>query len=186
MTNSNKIFRYITFGLQLIAIAMFFVVPLLLGSNVSPFWLLMGVIHATMFAIVFFRNARTRTALSIILTILTILWCIFVLIMILLVFILETGIYGPMSSHAQFFTYFITSLLAIIFALAGPRRFPDSTTAATPYPMYANPPQSVYTNNQYPTYTNAPQSGYTNSSQLTYTNAPQSTSTENNFTNHTS
>jgi len=148
MTNRNKIFRSITFGLQLIAIAMYFIMPLLLGSNVSPLWLIAGVLHTTMFAIVFFRNERTRTAISIILSVLTILWSLFTFIMMGLVLVLEVGGFGSMSSSVQYSIYAIASLLAIIFALAGPRRFPNPTVEGMPYPVYMNAPQPIYPNTQ--------------------------------------
>jgi len=129
MTTGNKIFRAITLGLQIIAIAAYFITPLILGSRVGLFWLLLGVLHTAIFAVVFFRNARTRTALSIILMIVTILWCLFVLALGGLVFLLEISGYGSMSSTSLLLLYTATSFLAIIFALAGPRRFPKEEPA---------------------------------------------------------
>jgi len=123
----NNVFRTITLSLQLIAIAMYFIVPLLIGSSVGLMWLIFGVLHTIMFAVVYFRNARTRTAISVIFMIIIILWCLFLLIFMGLVLILELAGFGPMSSLAAFLIYFMTSLLAIIFALAGPRRFSLST-----------------------------------------------------------
>jgi len=119
----NKTFRTITLSLQLIAIAMYFIVPLLIGSSVGLLWLILGVLHTVMFAVVFFRNARTRTAISTVFMILVILWCLFLLISMGVVLLFEVMGFGPMSSSVAFLIYFLTSLLAIIFALAGPRRF---------------------------------------------------------------
>ena len=129
MTTGNKIFRGITLSLQLIAIAAYFITPLILGSNVGLIWLILGVLHTAIFATVFFRNARTRTALSIILMIVTILWCLFMFILGGLTLLLEVSGYGPMSSPSLLLLYMIASLFAIIFALAGPRRFPKEEQA---------------------------------------------------------
>jgi len=120
----NRVFRSITLCLQIIAIVMYFGVPLILGNGISLIWLILGVIHTVMFAVVFFRNARTRTALSVIFMILVILWCLVLLTAILLLALpLEIALYGPMTLLAPFMIYFLTSLIAIIFALASPRRF---------------------------------------------------------------
>ena len=136
MTSGNKIFRAITLGLQITAIAAYFIIPLILGNRSGLLWLILGVLHTAIFAAVFFRNARTRTALSIILMIVTILWCLFLLLLGLFIYILELNL-GPMSSLSLLFTYIAASLLAIIFALAGPRRFPKEEQAPETPPELA-------------------------------------------------
>ena len=122
MTTGNKAFRSVTLGLQCIAIAAYFITPLVLGGRVGFFWLMLGVLHTLIFVAVFFRDARTRTVLSVFLMIVSILWCLFLFILNGLILALEAGGFGPISSP-MLSVYIITSLLAIIFALAAPRRF---------------------------------------------------------------
>ena len=123
-TVKNRVFRTITLSLQIIAIIMYFVVPLILGSSAGLLWLIIGIAHTVLFAVVFFRNARTRTALSVIFMIVVIVWClVFFLVMNIFVMSIELSGFGPMFFFGPFIIYFFTSLLAIIFALAGPRRF---------------------------------------------------------------
>lgn len=128
MSKTNKIFRSITLGLQLIAIAAYFIPPLFMRGNVGIFWLVLGVIHTAIFSAVFFRNSRRRTALSIILMIIIIFWCLFLLALGLLLL----SSWMPIASFSTMLIYSLCSFLAIIFALAGPRRFPKQATNTIP------------------------------------------------------
>ncbi|MCL2410503.1 MAG: hypothetical protein FWC97_02560 [Treponema sp.] len=118
MKSRNQVFRYITLGLQIIAIAAYFVPSLFMRSTFGFGWLVLGVIHTGVFCAVYFRDARRRTALSIILTIAVILYCLIFgsFYTYLLSEIMHIGIFSPIV------VYFVTSLLAITFALAAPIR----------------------------------------------------------------
>lgn len=119
MTVKNKIFRHVTLGLQIIAILAYFIPPLFIGGSVGLFWLIVGVIHTAMFCAMFFRDARRRTALSIIFMILVILWCLFLLIL----GTLFLSSYMHVTIVSPIIVYSLSALLAAIFALAAPRRF---------------------------------------------------------------
>jgi len=121
MTIRNKNFRAITMSLQIVAIAAYFITPLISGSSFGLFWHIAGIIHTAIFAAVFFRDANTRTALSVVLMIVIVLWCLSGAIFGIVVALLESSL-GPMSSP-MLYIYIVASLLAIIFALAMPRRF---------------------------------------------------------------
>jgi len=118
---TNQIFRSITLGLQILAIAAYFLTPLFIGGNVGIGWLALGVIHTAIFCAIFFRNARRRTALSIVLM-------IFVILFSLIVFGF-TMLFVANWTHITLFSpvilYSLSSLLAIIFALAFPRKLPE-------------------------------------------------------------
>ena len=119
MTVKNKIFRHITLGLQIIAMAAFFIPPLFIGGTVGLSWLAIGIIHTALFSAVFFRDARRRTALSIIVMICLIFWCLFLLALGLLIL----GGWMTISILSPIVVYSLCSMLAIINALAAPRRF---------------------------------------------------------------
>ena len=130
MTLKNKTFRSVTLGLQILAIVAYFIPSLFLGSA-GLGWLALGVLHTALFAAVFFRDARTRTGISITLMILAIFWCLFMLLFGGMALLLGTMGFGWSLSPALFI-YAFASLLAIIFALAGPRRYlQDSTPTET-------------------------------------------------------
>jgi len=115
--------------MQIIAIAAFFIPPLLVGSSVEVFWLLAGVIHTFIFCAVFFRDSRRRTALSVILTILVIIWCLILLLVAAFVYFLlapELGI----DVNVSLFVYIVSSFFAAIFALSAPRKYDRITHEA--------------------------------------------------------
>ena len=135
MTRTNKIFRPITLGLQLIAIAAYFLPSLLLGGHFGILWLALGVIHTILFSAMFFRNARSRTALSIILMILLILWSLILLLSGALMVEIGTGSFG-LAVYPTMFLYIAATFLAAIFALAFPRRYPKPPAETeTPHPL---------------------------------------------------
>jgi len=119
MKMTNMIFRFITLALQTIALAMFFLPPLFNGGRVGIGWLILGVLHAAVFCVIFYRNERKRTVLSIILTVFMIFWSLFILGLGLLIIsgFMSVSIFSP------FIVYSLLSMLAVIFALAGPRRY---------------------------------------------------------------
>ena len=118
MTLKRKIFRHVTFGLQIAAIAAFYLPPLFTGGRVGVIWLALGFVHTLAFCAVFFRDSRTRTALSIILTIVTIIWCL-ALAIILLPIIIS---FVELGRALGIIVYILSSLFAIIFAIACPRK----------------------------------------------------------------
>ena len=122
MIITNKFFRSITLGLHIIAIMAYFLPTLFFGGNMAIGWLIVGVVHTVVFSAMFFRDARTRTALSIIFMILIILWCLILLIIGVLFSLMGLGI-----NPAAILIYSLSSLLAAIFALAAPRRFKVTT-----------------------------------------------------------
>ena len=122
MIITNKLFRSITLGLHIIAIMAYFLPTLFFGGSMAIGWLIVGVVHTVVFSAMFFRDARTRTALSIIFMILIILWCLILIIIGVLFSLMGLGI-----NPAAILIYSLSSLLAAIFALAGPRRFKVTT-----------------------------------------------------------
>jgi len=99
--------------------AAFFIPPIYLGGRVGVFWLVFGVVHAASFCAVFFRDSRRRTALSIVLTVFSILWSLIILAFtsMFLTSLMHITIFSPVV------VYGVCSLLAAIYALAGPRKF---------------------------------------------------------------
>jgi len=122
MTTTNKIFRSITLGLQIIAIAAYFLPPLFMGGHFGIGWLALGVAHTGIFCAIFFRNARTRTALSAILMAILVLWCLGLFLFGGLLVLIGTGGFG-LAVFGTMFVYIGSSFFAAIFALAFPRRF---------------------------------------------------------------
>ena len=118
MTNTRRNFRLITLALQILAIAVYFLPPLFAGGNFGIFWLVAGVIHTAMFCTVFFRDSRRRTAISIVFMIIVILWILFLLAFGLL--LLASWMHITILS--AIIVYSLSSLLAVIFALAVPRK----------------------------------------------------------------
>ena len=119
MKLKNKTFRSITLGLQIIAILAYFIPPLFMRGSVGIGWLVLGVVHTAIFCAVFFRDSRRRTALSIIFLIAVIFWCLFLLTLWLLI---VSG-WMHITLRSPVIVYSLSSLLAAIFALAGPRKF---------------------------------------------------------------
>ncbi|MCL2827161.1 MAG: hypothetical protein FWD99_00285 [Oscillospiraceae bacterium] len=124
MTTINKIFRSITLGLQIIAIAAYFLPPLFMGGHFGIGWLALGVLHTAIFCAIFFRNARRRTALSAILMVVLILWCLFLLIIGGLLTLIGAEGLG-LQVFGTMFVYIGASFFAAIFALGFPRRFSE-------------------------------------------------------------
>jgi hypothetical protein len=126
MVVRNRGIRSVTFILQIIAIVAFFIPPLIFGSTVANFWLVVGVLHTLIFCAVFFRDSRKRTALSIILAIFVIIWClIFGLVGTFAYFALAPGLGIDVS--VSLFVYVISSFFAMIFALSAPRKYDRMT-----------------------------------------------------------
>ena len=117
LTKNNKTIRFITLGLFILAILAYYLPTLFFGGRIAVGWLVVGVIHTILFSLMFFRDSRRRTALSIIIMILNILWSLGLLLMLSqLASVLGFNII-PLG------LYTLCSLLASIFALANPRRY---------------------------------------------------------------
>jgi len=129
MMTINKIPRSITLGLQIIAIAAYFLPPLFMGGRFGIAWLALGVLHTGIFCAIFFRDARTRTALSAILMAVLILWCLGLLFIGGLLNLMGTEGLG-LQVFGTMFVYIGASFFAAIFALAFPRRFSVGTQGA--------------------------------------------------------
>ena len=127
MTDKRRNFRIITLGLQALAIAVYFLPPLFTGGNFGIFWLVAGVVQAAMFCTVFFRDSRRRTAISIIFMIIVILWILFLLAFGLLIL----AEWMHITIFSAIIVYSLSSLIAIVFALAAPRKFSDNTQGFT-------------------------------------------------------
>jgi len=119
-TLTNAKFRAVTFAIQVAAILTFYVPALFIGGGVHPLWLLAGVVNTGIFAAIFYRDARTRTALSVLL---------------MIVSLIGTGVLGAFGTMGLLFAelgYTLSPLIAAhiwfanmaaIFALAAPRRW---------------------------------------------------------------
>jgi len=120
MMIKNKSFRLGTLIFQSLAMAAFYLPTIIFGGNIGTFWLVAGVLHTALFCVVYFRNERRRTALSIIVMIFVILWSIAISGAVW--FISVMGVFS-LSIPSPVLVYSLCSLLAVVFALAGPRRF---------------------------------------------------------------
>lgn len=119
MKTKNEIFRSIAFSLQIISICTYFMPTLVMGGEISIFWLALGVIHTIVFCTIFFRNSRKRRVLSVLLLITVILSCV--------PWVLVGYIMWAMNaSLIVLIVYFSSRILAAIFALANPRKLPES------------------------------------------------------------
>jgi FtsH-binding integral membrane protein len=124
METKSKL-RTIAWVLQMIAVLAFYLPPLVWGSYVSIGWLIFGVVHIGLFCVVFYRDAKTRTAIAIILSIIIIIGCAATLLMGALLALLQSA-YGP-DPIISIFVCALASLFAIIFALAKPRAIAINT-----------------------------------------------------------
>ena len=88
------------------------------------FWLVMGVLNTAFFCIMHFRDAKTRTLLSVFLMVAIIFWCIWLSHAILMIATLGAPI-------VVFILYLISTLMAAIFALAFPRRYYKNSEEVT-------------------------------------------------------
>ena len=125
---SSKVMRLITMGLQVVSILAYYLPSLLSGGEVGIVWLAIGVAQTIAFSVVFFRNERTRTAISITLMVLgtfvNLAMLIFISFYTLIGF--QLGLYFGVA-----YLYSLCSLIALIFALCFPVRY---EWIAVPYP----------------------------------------------------
>jgi len=135
----NRIFRLITLGIYVIAMAMCFIPPLVQGGRVGVFWLVSVVIQTVMFCAVFFRDARRRTVASVFLTLPVIFWSliVFALGTLITTSLMEISVLSPII------VYSVCSIIAAVFALAGPRRYYPIR-----YQSYPESPPPVHEYNQ--------------------------------------
>ena len=121
LTKKNMIFRNITLGLHIIAIMAYFLPTLFFGGRMGTGWLIGGVLLTALFCVMFFRDARRRTVLSIIIMILLIAWSAGLFL------VLASSMAGSFGySPVPVTIYSFATLLAAIFALANPRRYSDN------------------------------------------------------------
>ena len=116
----NKVFRLITLGLQIIAMLAYYLPTLINGGSAGLIWLAIGVVQTAMFSAIYFRNAHTRTGISITLMVLATLLNLGMLIIIgfFAMIVLMMGL-----SLSSAITYALCSLVAVILALCFPRRY---------------------------------------------------------------
>lgn len=80
MTNIRKIFRWGILALQLVAMIIFFVLPVILGSDVLLTWYIFGILQTLIFCVTYFRMAKKRRVVSIILMVINTLFALFLLL----------------------------------------------------------------------------------------------------------
>jgi len=126
---SSKILRQITLVLQVASILAYYLPSLISGGVVGVEWLAIGVVQTVIFCMVFFRDERTRTGISIALMVIGTLGNL-----VILVFISFFALIGLQMglSFSFAFLYSLFSLIALIFALCFPRRY-KKVIATTPY-----------------------------------------------------
>ena len=116
LTTHNSIFRKITLGLHALAMSAYYFPTIFSGGNTALDWLFIGIVHTALFSVIFFRDARRRTVLCVLIMIIITIWCLVLLYFgVLFSFVLETDI-----SSLTFYVF--ASILAAPFALANPRR----------------------------------------------------------------
>ena len=120
LTSLNKTFRLITLALQIIAMLAYYLPALISGGSAGLIWLVIGVVQTAMFSVIYFRNAHTRTGISITLMVLATILNLGMLITIGS-FALIVSMLGLSLTAA--FLYALCSLVAVIFALCFPRRY---------------------------------------------------------------
>jgi len=120
MTTSNKILRTITLCLQIAAMLAYYVPSMVYGSSLGIAWLPIGVIQTILFCAIFFRDARTRTGLSVALMIIGTIFNF--LMLVLISFFSLLGISFGLGFGTAF-AYILCSTAAVIFAFCFPRRY---------------------------------------------------------------
>jgi len=131
LTASNKVCRTITFCLQMIAVLVYYIPTLLTRGSVSIVWLLPAVAQTILFCAIFFRDSRTRVALSVVLMVFA--------IMANLAMFAFLGFYELLLSRfglslATGFIYVLCSTFAVIFALCFPRKYRCQAASSNPMP----------------------------------------------------
>jgi hypothetical protein len=119
MTTTN-IKRSIALILQVAAILTYYIAPLITGGEVTPFWLISGVVNTVLFCAVFFRDSKQRVALAIGATIISLAWCgcLFNLSVVGMFLAHELGF---SISHALYL-YIFLAIVSVINGLANPRK----------------------------------------------------------------
>ena len=120
MKTSSKVMRLITLCLFIAAMLIYYLPTLLTGGIIGIPWLIVGVVQAVMFSAIFFRDARTRTALSIVLMIFSTICNLILSLLIAGIFFMTIGL-GMNLIAAPL--YIVCILIAVIFALSFPRRY---------------------------------------------------------------
>jgi len=115
MTNTRKILRWCILALQLVAMVIFFVLPLLFGSYVSLLWYVMGILQTFVFCVVYFRMAKKRRIIS---SILMVMNTFFALLLLLVNLIMST--YGEWGTTTVIYSACIA--FAVLLALFIPEK----------------------------------------------------------------
>ena len=115
MNTRNEVLRLVTLCFQALAIFAYFVPTLILGGEMSVFWLTLGVIHSLAFCAMFFRNSRRRRVLSAFLLVAILAWCgLWVSVALVMA--------GWNASLHMLVVYVAASAIAAIFAMAVPKK----------------------------------------------------------------
>jgi hypothetical protein len=118
----NKRIRIAALCLHFIAVVMFFVVPIILGSTVgNPLWLGIGFLHTLLFALAFLRDYKKKRAITVIATILNIAIVLFSAVFFTIVSLLAISMVIPIPEYMLVFMLF--SLVATILTCTSPRKY---------------------------------------------------------------
>jgi len=135
MKTSSRVIRLITLCLFVVAMLTYYLPTLLNEGFVGIVWLVVGVVQTVVFSAIFFRDARTRTALSIVLMVFFTLCNIVLALFVGFMFLMTMGL-GLNLTAALIYVSCI--LIAGIFALCFPRRYhmiQVNPTATQGYPQ---------------------------------------------------
>ena len=113
MINIRKILRWGILALQLVAMVIFFVLPLFAGY-VSLLWYVIGILQTLAFCLVYFRMAKKRRVVSALLMVVN---TVFALFLLLVNFIMSS--YGDWQAAN---IYIICIILAVALALFVPEK----------------------------------------------------------------
>ncbi|MCL1845517.1 MAG: hypothetical protein FWF77_06410 [Defluviitaleaceae bacterium] len=125
--DKRKVLRGVALGLQIAAMAMYFIVPLFFGGWVGVPWLILGVVNAAVFCAIFYRTSGVvwRFVVGIILTVCTAVWNIG-LVLIVIAISAIAGIYGWSGGVGlNLYMYALFSTAAAIFAVCVPEEAAD-------------------------------------------------------------
>jgi len=120
MKTSSRVMRLITLCLFIAAMLVYYLPTLLNRGYIGIIWLAVGVVQAVIFSAIFFRDSRTRTALSIVLMVFSTMANLALALFISILFLMTLGL-GLSFVTAPI--YFVNILIAVTFALCFPRKY---------------------------------------------------------------
>ena len=115
MTNIRKILRWGILALQLLAMFIFFVLPLFSGSYVSLIWYGLGILQTFIFCVAYFRMEKRRRVISAILMIVNTIFALFLLLINWVM--VNFGDWGPTP-----IIYSLCIILAVFLSLCIPEK----------------------------------------------------------------